>query len=152
MKKFALIVLLIISSQVFGQAPQGINYQAVIRNNNGTTVNNTAVGLRFRLIQGTANGTPVYAESFTQTTSNIGLVNVVLGQGTVIAGNFNTIDWSNGPYFLEIASDVAGGSNYTVMGTQQMMSVPYALYSESSGNANQFANNLKTLIYTTSGF
>jgi hypothetical protein len=133
MKKFFLVFSIFVALNVLAQVPQGINYQAVIRNSNGTTVNNTTVGLRMRIIQGSAAGTPVYAESFTETTTNIGLVNVVLGQGAVIAGSFSTIDWGAGPYFLEIASDPTGGTNYTVMGTQQMMSVPFALYAENSG-------------------
>jgi hypothetical protein len=115
------------------QAPQGINYQAVIRNSNGTTVNNSIIGLRLNILQGSATGAVEYSETYNVTTSNIGLVNVVLGQGNVISGTFGSINWSSGPYFLEIAVDVNGGTNFTLMGTQQMMSVPYALYAENSG-------------------
>jgi hypothetical protein len=132
MKRVILCLALLVSYFSNAQVPKGINYQAVIRNINGTIVNNSLVGLRMRIIQGASTGAPIYVESFTETTSNIGLVNVVLGQGTVIAGSFSTIDWSSGPYFLEIAADANGGTNYTVMGTQQMMSVPYALYAENS--------------------
>ncbi len=134
MKNLTILFLLFLAFQSNAQVPQGINYQAVIRNSNGTTVNNTSVGLQLRIIQGSAAGTPIYAESHNVMTSNIGLINVVLGQGTVIAGVFNTINWATGPYFIEVASDINGGSNYTIMGTQQMMSVPYALYAENSGN------------------
>ena len=135
MKTLITLILIAFSLNVSAQSPQGINYQAVIRNSNGVTVNNTQVGLRIRIIQGTSNGTPVYAEAFTETTSNIGLINVVVGEGSVIAGAFNSINWASGPYFIEVAADINGGSNYTVMGTQQMMSVPYALYAENSGTA-----------------
>lgn len=117
----------------WAQAPQGINYQAAIRNLNGSTVNNSPVGLRIRLLQGDAEGTPVYAETFAITTNNVGLVNLIIGQGNVLAGNFASINWGAGPYFMEVAADVTGGINYVVMGTQQMMSVPYALYAENSG-------------------
>jgi hypothetical protein len=133
MKKIFLVFSIFLALNAVAQVPQGINYQAVIRNTNGTTVNNSTVGLRLRIIQSSAVGTPVYAESFTETTTNIGLVNVVLGQGNVIAGSFNSINWGAGPYFLEVAADASGGTNYTVIGTQQMMSVPYALYAENSG-------------------
>ena len=133
MKKLFILFIIFIAFQSNAQVPQGINYQAVIRNSNGTAVNNTSVGLRLRIIQSSATGSPIYAESFNVTTSNIGLINVVLGQGTVISGSFNAINWGAGPYFIEVASDVNGGTNYTIMGTQQMMSVPYALYAENSG-------------------
>jgi hypothetical protein len=133
MKRIILSLALFVSFLSNAQAPQGVNYQAVIRNTNGTTVNNAAVGLRLNILQGSATGTVVYSESFSETTSNIGLVNVVLGQGNVLSGTFSSINWGAGPYFLEIAADANGGTNYTVMGAQQMMSVPYALYAENSG-------------------
>ena len=132
MKRIILSLALFVSFLLNAQAPQGVNYQAVIRNTNGTTVNNAAVGLRLNILQGSATGTVVYSESFSETTSNIGLVNVVLGQGNVLSGTFSSINWGAGPYFLEIAADANGGTNYTVMGAQQMMSVPYALYAENS--------------------
>lgn len=144
MKKIYLIgaFLIALGTQLNAQAPQGINYQAVIRNPNGSTVNNSGVGLQMRILQGSAAGTAVYVETFSETTSNIGLVNVVVGQGTVVAGNFSMIDWGNGPYFLEVGADANGGTSYTVMGTQQMMSVPYALYAENSGNSSSNSVNI----------
>ncbi len=134
MKKLTFIFAIFIGVFSFGQAPQGINYQAVIRNLSGLSVNNTVIGLQFRILQGNVSGNEVYAEQFTETTSNIGLVNVVVGEGIPTSGSFNTIDWGNGPYFLEVSTDINGGTNYTLMGSQQMMSVPYALYAENSGN------------------
>ena len=126
------------------QAPQGINYQAVIRNPNGTTVNNSNIGLQMRILQSSASGTAVYVETFSETTSNIGLVNIVIGTGTVVAGDFTTIDWGNGPYFMEVGADTGGGTSYVVMGTQQMMSVPYALYAKTSGSLT--SNNTSAAI------
>ncbi|MFN5910096.1 MAG: hypothetical protein ACK45H_02060 [Bacteroidota bacterium] len=133
MKRFIILATIFITNTILAQAPQGINYQAVIRNPNGSTVNNSNVGLRFNILQGDPSGSVVYSESFTETTTNIGLVNVVVGDGTVLLGNFSSINWGEGPYYLEVAADASGGSNYVVMGTQQMMSVPYALYAENSG-------------------
>ncbi|MFN5845975.1 MAG: collagen-like protein, partial [Flavobacteriia bacterium] len=133
MKKLLIFGVLLCALHVGAQAPQGINYQAVIRNSNGTTVNNSTVGLRMNIIQGSAAGTVVYSENFSETTSNNGLVNLVVGQGTPLVGSFGSVNWGSGPYFLEVAVDASGGPNYTVLGTQQMMSVPYALYAENSG-------------------
>ena len=115
------------------QAPQKFNYQAVARNSGGTVVANQAVGVKISLRQSTANGTVVYSETHAVTTSNIGLMNFAIGAGTVVTGNFSTIDWGAGPYFVEIGMDVSGGTTYTTMGTQQLLSVPYALYA-ASGN------------------
>jgi hypothetical protein len=117
------------------QAPLGINYQAVVRDAGGNVIASSPVGLRVNIRQGSPTGTIVYAESFTPTTTTIGLVNVVIGQGAVLSGTFNTIDWSTGIYFCELGLDPAGGSSYTTMGNQQLMSVPYALYAETSGNS-----------------
>ena len=133
MKKIFLVFSIFLALNVVAQVPQGINYQAVIRNTNGTTVNNSNVGIRMNILQGSAVGTVVYSETFAETTSNIGLVNFVIGQGTPLSGTFSAINWGAGPYFLEVAADATGGTNYNVMGTQQMMSVPYALYAENSG-------------------
>ena len=134
MKKIIVsLAFLALSAGAFAQAPQGINYQAVIRTNAGVILTNSNVGLKISLIQTSPGGTVVYEESFSPTTSNYGLVNIVVGQGTVISGDFTLIDWATGPYFVEVAADETGGTNYAVLGTQQLMSVPYALYAENSG-------------------
>jgi len=135
MKLFFTTILSFLGFISLAQVPQGINYQAVIRNLSGTTVNNTTIGLKLVVLQGSASGTDIYTETFSPLTSNIGLVNVVLGEGTPLNGTFSSINWANGPYFLEVAVDINGGTNYTSMGVQQMMSVPYALYAENSGNS-----------------
>jgi hypothetical protein len=134
-KLTAFIVCMLISTGLFAQAPQGINYQAVVRNSGGTIIASTAVGMKVTIHQGSPTGTIVYSESFAPTTSSLGLVNFVIGQGNVLSGTFSTINWSTGSYFVELGLDPAGGTTYTSMGTQQLISVPYALYAENSGNA-----------------
>lgn len=135
MKKSILIlsICLTIGFTLKAQAPQGFNYQAVARNNSGVAVTNQSIGLKINLRQDTATGTITYSETHTVTSSNIGLLNLVVGEGTVVSGIFNAIDWSAGPYFIEISMDVTGGTNYVLMGTQQLMSVPYALYAANGG-------------------
>ena len=112
------------------QAPQKIAYQAVARNASGTVLPNQTVTLRFSLRNASSNGTIVYQETQTATTSNIGLFNVNIGEGTVSAGTFAGIDWSNGAKFMQVELDPQGGNAFIDMGTQQMLSVPYALYAE----------------------
>lgn len=135
MKKVILIfsICLTIGFTLKAQAPQGFSYQAVARNNSGVAVTNQSIGLKINLRQGTASGAIEYSETHTVTSSNIGLLNLVVGGGTVAIGTFNTIDWSAGPYFIEISMDVTGGTNYVLMGTQKLMSVPYALYAANGG-------------------
>ena len=130
-----LILCLLFTSFVYAQAPQGINYQAVVRNASGNVISSSTVGLKVSIRQGSSSGPVVYSEGFTPTTTSIGLVNVVIGQGNVISGTFSAINWSTGTYYCELGLDVTGGTSYTTMGTQQFVSVPYALYAETSGNA-----------------
>ena len=135
MKKILLsVAAFLVVMQLSAQTPQGINYQAVVRNTAGAVLPNTNVGMKVSIRQNSPTGTIVYSESFTPTTSAIGLVNFVIGQGNVLSGTFSGINWGTGTYFCEIAVDVAGGTNYTVLGAQQFMSVPYALYAATSGN------------------
>jgi hypothetical protein len=123
-----------LSFSSFGQAPEGFKYQAVVRDAGNIILNNQTVGLRMTIQQGSIGGPTVYAETFAPTTNAYGLVNLEIGNGTVVSGTFANIDWSAGPYFMETAVDVTGGINYAVMGTSQLMSVPYALYAKTSGN------------------
>ena len=136
MKKIllSLVAAVTLSLSSFGQAPEGFKYQAVVRDAGNTILNNQVVGLRMTIQQGSIGGITVYSETFAPTTNMYGLVNLEVGNGTVISGTFANIDWSAGPYFMETAVDITGGTNYSVMGTSQLMSVPYALYAKTSGN------------------
>jgi hypothetical protein len=136
MKKIllSLVAIATLSLSSFGQAPEGFKYQAVVRDAGNTILNNQAVGIRMTIQQGSIGGTTVYQETFAPTTNTYGLVNLEIGSGSVVSGTFATIDWANGPYFIETAVDVTGGASYAVMGTSQLMSVPYALYAKTSGN------------------
>jgi hypothetical protein len=129
----SLVAIATISLSSFGQAPEGFKYQAVVRDSGNLILNNQAVGMRLTVQQGSIGGTAVYTETFTSTTNGYGLVNLEIGTGTS-TDDFSTIDWANGPYFMETAVDFLGGMTWVVMGTSQLMSVPYALYAKTSGN------------------
>ena len=138
MKKFiALVFLLLTNFLLQAQAPEGVNYQAVIRDNLGSPIENTIVGVKITIYQNTTSGNLVFEESFTPNTNAFGLVNFIIGQGNLISGDFSLIDWSSGPYFLEISADIDGGVNYENIGSQELMSVPYALYAKTAGNGPQ---------------
>ncbi len=102
------------------------------RNSTGVAITNQNIGLQIRLLQGSSSGTAVYTETFNVTSNNIGLLNVIVGTGTTV-DNFSTINWANSPYFIEISMDITGGTSYAIMGSQQLMSVPYALYAANGG-------------------
>ena len=138
MKKFCLIIeSILISINLFAQPPQKMSYQCVIRNSSGILVTNHIVGIRISILQGSAAGTVVYQEIYNpdpQTNTN-GLVSIEIGGGSAITGIFSAIDWASGPYFLKTETDPAGGTNYTIVGTSQLLSVPYAMYAKTAGNA-----------------
>ncbi|MFY7883977.1 MAG: hypothetical protein ACOVOV_03935, partial [Dolichospermum sp.] len=118
----------------FGQAPKEINYQGVARNSSGTLLSNQSIGIKLDLHQGSATGTIVFSESHNKTTNSFGLF--TLGIGSFNTTGFTSINWANGPYFLEVSMDPAGGTSYSSVGTQQFLSVPYALYAETAGNSS----------------
>jgi len=93
---------------------------------------NSNIGMQISILQGSATGTAVYVESFSPTTNANGLVTIEIGTGTVVSGNFTNIDWSTGTYFIKTETDLNGGANYTITGTSQMLSVPYALYAKTA--------------------
>jgi len=128
-KSIAIAAVLLLVTLLQAQAPQEMGFQAVIRNAGGLLVKNTAVGMRVSILHNTSTGTAVYVETQTPTTNANGLASIKVGNGAVLSGSF-AIDWSSGPYFIKTETDPAGGSNYTISGTQQLLSVPYALYAE----------------------
>ena len=110
------------------QAPQKINFQSILRNSSGEVVSNSSVSLRISILRGTINDNSVYSETHAKTTDASGLISLQIGNGTVISGIFANIDWGGASHFIKLEADFSGGSNYVVLGTQELMSVPYALY------------------------
>ena len=114
------------------QSPNQLQYQAIIRNASGALVSNQAVGMRVSLLKSSASGTVVYTETHRDTTTTNGLVTVEIGAGTVVSGSFASVNWGQGPYFIKTETDITGGTNYQLISTTQLLSVPYALYAQSS--------------------
>ena len=133
MKNLLLALLCCISfMQIHAQAPQGIPYQSIIRNGNGNLLINQSIQVRFTIHDSTMTGNIVYQETHTTTTSAAAMIILTIGQGTVVSGNFSTINWGNGAKFMQVELNASGGNNYVNLGTQQMMSVPFALYAKTS--------------------
>ena len=118
----------------FAQAPEKFTYQAVVRNASNSLIANAQVSVRVSILQGSANGSAVYVETQTATTNANGLMTLSIGGGSVQQGTFANIDWASGPFFLKTETDPNGGSNYSVTTTQQLLSVPYALYAKTAEN------------------
>ena len=133
MKKFIATLVLgvaICFYQSQAQAPQQMNYQAVVRDISGQPVsNNTAVKLRFTIHDGSASGTIVFIETQSTTANQFGLVNLQIGS----VSSLSMVNWGNGAKFLQVETDVNNTGTFTDMGTTQLLSVPYALYAETSG-------------------
>lgn len=129
MKKTLLLLALTFSSFIFAQVPQGISYQAIALNSSGTAVVSSNVGLRLSLLDNSASGTVIYTETHSKTTTAQGLFNLVIGQGTSTFGIFSTTNWGINTKFLKVEMDIAGGTNYVLVGTTQLLSVPFALTS-----------------------
>ncbi|MBS3777170.1 MAG: hypothetical protein KGY70_18385, partial [Bacteroidales bacterium] len=131
-KLFTFFTAFLLAAGVFAQSPQKMSYQAVIRNSSNELVTNQDVGMRISILQGSASGTAVYVETRSPATNANGLVSIEIGSGTVVNGDFLAISWDNGPYFIQTETDPTGGTNYTISGTSQLLSVPYALHARTA--------------------
>lgn len=126
---FLFFTVLALSS--FSQTPQAFKYQGVARDLEGNPISYQEILLRVSVLSGSAQGDPIFVELHQVTTSNVGLFTIDIGNmGMVISGNFSEIDWGASTYFLKVEIDMDGGLNFQLMGTSQLMSVPYALYAE----------------------
>jgi len=131
-KLLTILVAVLLTASVFAQSPEKMSYQAVIRNSSNQLVTNQTVGMQISILQGSSNGTAMYVERQFPTTNANGLVSIEIGAGTVVSGNFTTIDWANGPYFIKTEIDLNGGANYTITSVSQLLSVPYALHAKTA--------------------
>jgi hypothetical protein len=138
----SLLTIILISGFVLfpgnitAQAPEKMSYQAVIRNTSNELVKSTSVGMKISILQGSESGTALYVETHTTSTNPNGLVTIEIGGGTPVTGTFSGIDWSTGTYFIKTETDPSGGTSYSITGTSQILSVPYALFAKTSGSTN----------------
>jgi uncharacterized protein (TIGR02145 family) len=135
-RRFTLLLVLFLAFNSFAQSPQKFSYQTVVRNSGGQLLANQQVGIKITVLQGSETGIVVYSERHTPITNVNGLASLQIGGGSVLNGNFANINWAQGPYFISTETDPNGGTNYTIVSTQQLLSVPYALYAETAGSSN----------------
>ncbi len=141
----SLCLILAATLGVLAQSPNAIPYQGVARDAAGNIMATQNISLRISIHDVTATGTVVFNETHNVTTTNLGLFNVNIGQGTPVTGTLAGVDWGTGAKFVQVEMDPAGGTSYTDMGTTQLMSVPYALFAGSSGNLPAGTANGNTL-------
>jgi len=131
-KLFTILCVTILTVSIFAQAPERMTYQAVVRDADDNLLTDHGVGMQISILQGSETGTAVFVERHFPTTNSNGLVNLEIGTGTILSGNFAEINWGDGPYFLKTETDLHGGANYTISGTNPLLSVPYALYAKNA--------------------
>jgi hypothetical protein len=130
-----LLPILICLNNTRGQVPQAIPYQAAAMYANGQSLINKSIMVKFSILDSSATGTNLYTETQNTTTNSLGIFNLNIGSGIAISGNFGALNWGSNAKFLKVELDTSAiGNNYSVIGTQQIMSVPYALYAKSAGN------------------
>jgi uncharacterized protein (TIGR02145 family) len=145
-----LIIIICFPIFAVAQAPQKINFQSILRNSSGEVVSNSSVSLRISILSGTITGTLVYSETHAKTTDAGGLISLQIGGGTVSSGVFGNINWGSTSHYIKLEADFSGGSNYVVLGTQELMSVPYALYaSKTDTSALNLTSRLATKLNAT---
>lgn len=132
--KFSLLVLSFFSSiGLQAQSPNAFNYQSVARNSAGVILTNVNLGIRISIHDISASGSVVYQETHSTLTNNFGLFTLSIGSGAATIGTLGGVDWANGAKYIEVEADFSGGTNYATLGTSELLSVPYAIYSNYAG-------------------
>jgi hypothetical protein len=145
MKKFLLLLSVFALSLTAAWAqlvPQALNYQAVARDASGSILANRTIGIKCNVLQGAANGPVQYSETHVTTTNQFGLFTLKVGRGTPVTGTFSNVPWTNANQWLQVEMDPNGGTNFFLMGSSELLSVPYALYAERVGIVNLALNDL----------
>jgi hypothetical protein len=126
---------------VNAQAPNGFNYQGIARDQAGQLITSHAISCRVSILDQTPTGTELYIETQSATTSNAGLFSFIIGNGTIVTGTFNAINWSAGNKYIKVEIDLNGGTSYSITSTSQLMSVPYALFALNKPDSTIYATH-----------
>jgi hypothetical protein len=140
-----ILAALLLTTNVFANIPEKISYQAVIRDKDGSLITKTVVSVRVSILQFIEIGSPIYVENHVLTTNKNGLISLEIGKGTS-EGDFSSINWANGPYFIKTDIDPKGATNFTISATSQLLSVPYALHSKTADSLAGGINGSETKI------
>ncbi|MCB2206210.1 SlyX family protein [bacterium] len=132
-KALTLALFLVLGATALAQSPSAMNYQGVARDANGSVLSNAELSLRLSILRGSAEGEPVFTETHRVMTDAAGQFSLHLGEGVNATSSFSRIEWFRDNYWLRVEIDERGGSDYTLLGTSQLLSVPYAMYAATAG-------------------
>lgn len=134
MGKYLFVLLIFLSVAVCAQSPHGFKYQAMPSTLDGQPLINKEISFKISIIQSNIDNDPVYTEIHHSKSNNVGIVNFVIGKGTFVTSEFSKINWSEGPFYIKVEFDPKGGTDYINMGVSEILSVPFAMYAEKSGD------------------
>ena len=134
------LTVILITTSFFAQIPDKISYQAIVRDINNDLISNQSIGMKISILQSSIDGTTVYEETQTPTTNVNGMISIEIGNGEIVSGDFTKINWADGTYFIKTEVDPTGGTNYTISGTTQLLSVPYSLHSKTVKSFNVYSS------------
>ena len=144
MKKTIYLILFICINNVALSQNHGFSFNSILRDNNGNPITNMEVDIVINIYQNNSNGTPLYAENyFGYETNFLGLINLNIGEADSIA--FNSIDWSNPPYFLEVEVDG------DVLNYSEILAVPIAMYAVYGEDADADPTNEYNISFELNG-
>jgi hypothetical protein len=149
MRYIICLYILLFSISVSAQVPQRMSYQAVIRNANNTLLSQQDIGVRISILQADTAGQAVYIETHYTKTNINGLMTLQIGGGLKFFGDFNSIDWSTGHYFVKTETDPDGGFDYRITGYSELLSVPYALFSGGQSDSTNLIKKINTKLSIT---
>lgn len=142
MKKLMITAIsVLMMTYLSAQVSEKLYYQALIRDDGNNVIANREIGMLVQVLSGSAEGTVMYAETRTLSTAPDGMISFTIGSGTTISGNFESIDWSAGPYFVKTEIDPSGGTVYSLTGTSQLLSVPYVFYAKTAEKIGNIAES-----------
>ena len=151
MKHLLSITLFLLSLNLYSQSPKAFNYQAIIRDSSGQVLADAPISLKLSLLEGNAEGQAVYSEIHNRTTNTFGLINILVGMGITVTGDFDSIHWSKANYFIKNEIDLFDGTGFRLLGTSQLVSVPYAMHAETVTNLNDNDQDPQNEIQNLSG-
>ncbi len=144
MKKIiSLLAIFLCVSASFAQAPNRMSYQSIIRDVDGALLTEKNVTVQISILKGSRTGDAVYVENHAAATNKNGLISFEIGAGEIVSGQFSKIEWTDGAYYIKTATDPKGGSDFSIVGISEFLSVPYALSARTAENG--FSGNYDDL-------
>lgn len=138
MKRFTIIIACLLSVlSAYGQAPEKMSYQAIVRDTNDNLLSNADLGIKISILEDASNGTAIYRETHVAESNVNGLLTLEIGTGVVLLGLFENVDWPNHMYYIKMEVDPNGGTDYSINGTSQLLTVPYAFHAKTANQMEE---------------